>query len=45
VGANLDQSSAVAAVVDKFGPSNLALVLADFDEESQSRRVDQPAAS
>jgi acetyl esterase/lipase len=35
VGANLDQSSAVAAVVDKFGPSNLAVVKADFDEESQ----------
>lgn len=35
VGANLDQSSAVAGVVDKFGPSNLALVKADFDEESQ----------
>lgn len=47
IGAHLDQSSAVAAVVDKFGPSNLAQVAADFDEQSQlaSRAPDRPIAT
>ena len=36
VGDNLDQSSAVQAVLDKFGPSDLALVAADFDAKSKA---------
>jgi len=40
-GANLDRSSAVQAVVDKFGPSDLAKVAADFDSATQ-RAWDQP---
>jgi acetyl esterase/lipase len=35
VGANLDQSSAVQAVVDKFGPSDLDKLAADFDPAMQ----------
>jgi acetyl esterase/lipase len=35
VGANLDQSSAVQAVVDKFGPSDLAKLAADYDPAMQ----------
>ena len=34
LGDNLDQSSAVAAVVDKFGPSDMSRIGADFDEET-----------
>jgi acetyl esterase/lipase len=34
-GANLDQSSAVQAVVDKFGPSDLDKLAADFDPAMQ----------
>jgi len=36
-GDNLDQSSAVQAVVDKFGPSDLSKVAADFDTEMQKK--------
>lgn len=36
VGANLDQSSAVSAVVDKFGPSDMSRLGADFDAETAS---------
>jgi acetyl esterase/lipase len=35
VGANLDQSSAVQAVLDKFGPSDYSKVAADFDVAAQ----------
>jgi acetyl esterase/lipase len=35
VGANLNQSSAVQAAVDKFGPSDLAKLAADFDPAMQ----------
>jgi len=35
VGANLDQSSAVQAVLDKFGPSDYSKVAADFDAAAQ----------
>jgi acetyl esterase/lipase len=35
VGANLDQSSDVQAVVDKFGPSDLLKIAADFDPAAQ----------
>ena len=34
-GANLDQNSKVQAVVDKFGPTDLSTIAADFDEEAQ----------
>jgi acetyl esterase/lipase len=34
VGDNLDQSSAVSAVIDKFGPSDMSRLGADFDEET-----------
>jgi acetyl esterase/lipase len=34
-GDNLDQSSRVQAVVDKFGPSDVSRVAADFDANSQ----------
>jgi acetyl esterase/lipase len=34
LGDNLDQSSAVNAVVDKFGPSDMSRLGADFDEET-----------
>ena len=34
-GANLDQSSKAQAVVDKFGPTDLSTIAADFDEEAQ----------
>lgn len=34
-GVNLEQSSTVQAVVDKFGPTDLSTVAADFDEEAQ----------
>lgn len=34
-GGNLDQSSAVQAVVDKFGPSDLSKVGADFDDTAR----------
>jgi acetyl esterase/lipase len=34
IGDNLDQSSNVQAVVDKFGPSDLSKVAADFDAKS-----------
>jgi acetyl esterase/lipase len=36
VGANLNQSSAVQAVVDKFGPSNATKLAADFDAQSKA---------
>jgi acetyl esterase/lipase len=36
VGANLDQSSAVQAVVDKFGPSDATRIAADFDAQSKA---------
>ena len=36
VGANLNQSSAVQAVVDKFGPSDATKVAADFDAQSKA---------
>jgi acetyl esterase/lipase len=35
-GANLDQSSAVQAVVDKFGPSDATKIAADFDAQSKA---------
>ena len=35
VGSNLDQSSAVQAVLDKFGPSDYSKVAADFDAAAQ----------
>jgi acetyl esterase/lipase len=35
VGANLGQSSDVQAVVDKFGPSDLSKIAADFDPAAQ----------
>jgi len=35
-GTNLDQSSAVQAVVDKFGPSDATKVAADFDAQSKA---------
>jgi acetyl esterase/lipase len=35
VGDNLDQSSAVQAVVDEFGPSDMSKIAADFDSETQ----------
>src|SRR5258708_39719753 len=35
VGDNLAQSSAVQAVVDKFGPSDMSKIAADFDPETQ----------
>jgi acetyl esterase/lipase len=35
VGENLDQSSAVQAAVDKFGPSDMSKIAADFDREAQ----------
>jgi dipeptidyl aminopeptidase/acylaminoacyl peptidase len=35
VGDNLDQSSAVQAVVDKFGASDMSKIAADFDSEIQ----------
>jgi len=34
VGDNLDQSSAVGAVIDKFGPSDMARIGADFDDDT-----------
>ena len=34
LGDNLDQSSAVTAVVDKFGPSDMSRIGADFDAET-----------
>jgi len=37
-GDNLDQSSQVQAVVDKFGPSDLANIAADFDPAAQRAR-------
>ena len=53
IGDNLDQSSNVKAVVDKFGPSDLSKVAADFDAKSQrtygaadnpiARYIDGPA--
>jgi acetyl esterase/lipase len=36
VGRNLNQSSAVQAVVDEFGPSDLTKVAADFDPATQA---------
>jgi acetyl esterase/lipase len=36
VGANLNQSSAVQAVVDKFGPSDATKLAADFDAHSKA---------
>jgi acetyl esterase/lipase len=36
VGTNLNQSSAVQAVVDKFGPSDATRVAADFDAQSKA---------
>ena len=36
LGDNLNQSSAVTAVVDKFGPSDMSRLGADFDEETAS---------
>jgi len=36
VGGNLNQSSAVQAVVDEFGPSDLTKVAADFDPATQA---------
>ena len=36
LGDNVDQSSAVTAVVDKFGPSDMSRIGADFDEETAS---------
>jgi acetyl esterase/lipase len=35
VGENLAQSSAVQAVVDQFGPSDMSKIAADFDRETQ----------
>jgi acetyl esterase/lipase len=43
VGRNLNQSSAVQAVVDEFGPSDLAKVAADFDPATQAA-YDTPAS-
>jgi acetyl esterase/lipase len=40
-GANLDQSSRIQAVVDKFGPTDLSMIAADFDEDMQ-RAYRQP---
>ena len=34
-GGNLDQSSRVQAIVDKFGPTDLSTIAADFDEETR----------
>jgi acetyl esterase/lipase len=34
IGDNLDQSSTVGAVIDKFGPSDMARIGADFDDET-----------
>lgn len=42
-GDNLDQSSAVRAVVDQFGPSNLSRAAADFDAATQ-RKLDAPGS-
>jgi acetyl esterase/lipase len=39
VGDNLDQSSDVQAVVDKFGPSDLSKIGADFDTAAQQANV------
>jgi acetyl esterase/lipase len=36
VGNNLDQSSDVQAVVDKFGPSDISKIAADFDSNVQA---------
>jgi acetyl esterase/lipase len=36
IGANLDQSSAVQAVVDKFGPSDVSQVASDFDAKAKA---------
>jgi acetyl esterase/lipase len=36
VGDNLDQDSAVQAVVDKFGPSDLSQVASDFDAKTKA---------
>jgi acetyl esterase/lipase len=36
LGDNLNQSSAVTAVVDKFGPSDMSRLGADFDQETAS---------
>jgi acetyl esterase/lipase len=36
IGENLDQSSAVQAVVDKFGPSDVSQVASDFDGQTKS---------
>jgi acetyl esterase/lipase len=46
IGADLDQSSAVQAVVDMFGNSDLAAHAADFDEATQEffRRADNSVA-
>ena len=38
LGGNLDQSSNVQAVVDEFGPSDLANIAADFDPSTQRAR-------
>jgi acetyl esterase/lipase len=35
-GGDLDQSSAVQAVIDQFGPSDLTKIAADFDPEAQA---------
>ena len=34
-GGNLDQSSRVQAIVDKFGPTDLSTIAADFDEDTR----------
>jgi acetyl esterase/lipase len=44
VGQNLDQSSDVQAVVDKFGPSDLARTASDFDAAAQTS-YDAPGSS
>jgi acetyl esterase/lipase len=46
IGADLDQSSAVQAVIDMFGNSDLAAHAADFDEGTQEffRRADNSVA-
>jgi acetyl esterase/lipase len=36
VGDNLDQSSTVQAVIDKFGPSDVSQVASDFDEKARA---------
>jgi acetyl esterase/lipase len=36
IGENLDQSSAVQAVVDKFGPSDISQVASDFDAKAKA---------